>query len=971
MSNTKVSTALNKITASIYNPNLMQDAISDFFTDTVNGVDYEILDPNNPVILAIEAAALMSYASVEDHAKACRNIYASMSIDWGELYGHMSEEDFKSLWGQPSALTLVLMLDKNEIINRAYPASSTGTRRLVIPGDSFFTVAGVSFAIQYPIEFRLLPSGELQVVYDTTTESPIKELTTNSLDWEYVSIPVDGKSYEMVAIRIPTLQYQITSYNDTIMDGTNWVDSFSFSDSYYTTRVWYKVDGAWVEIPTTASTDVLDTTVLTAVVTPSDSGVQVEIPTVYINKGMISGAIRVDVYSTKGDLSMSLASYAAADYGLSIRDLNNTISSSLTSPMSRLSTRQIYSDDTTSGGRNALTFAEAKARVISNGFGSRQVPISPNQLSSQLKDLGYELSTPIDTLTERTFLITNDIPEPTYDGLSTPIGTVNGILETTLGALDALTSIKDNGGRITILPSTLYKYDNGMVYFDTSSLDAYKALRPSEQVSYFNSGRFMYSPFHYVLDLNDDVPRVTPYYLDSPKVSNKQYVGSNNSLGLTVATDSYVLTKTDAGYTLRVVTRSGETYKTFQPEQLKAQLSFTPRGYSEVYAWVYGTFVGFNADDEAIFDFEIDSNLDINRNDDIIVTNFTMIGDGPTDNPLQLDGTFNLIYSIVDYTPADYLASDIDDILVAGTEGEKAITLEKLTVDLGTPLTKLWANVRPISSSLNYATHEEDVYDIWEEDVWVMNPNNSRVRAIVFDENKRPKFIRRHKKGDYRLDGDGDKIVKYKKGSVVYGNDGKPVIDNPRKLAYRLELFLLDARFAIADDTDSATYRDNAISFLLDSVVTDMNALPSLLEESAIYYYPRNTVGNIAVTYGNGTTDSISAETQFAIKFYLSKEDRNNSKFLTTLNNNARSTLVEAISGTYLSATKITAALEDISDNIIALELADLGPNKDQKVIVINDTNDRPVIGKKVKLNADQTISVVDDILISYATLKA
>jgi len=972
MATTKISAVLQKTTAAIYNPALIQDAISDTLLGINGGIDYDVLDPNNPVIWSLEGSAILAQTSIESHTKTLRRRNAIMAVDMEDLYGHMSDEDWIDPFAQPSRAGFQLILGKLEIIEKAYPKNSNETRKLVIPADTEFLVGGLTYTTQYPIELLVLPNGGLQIVYDATATSPIRSLTSRSLNWSITTIPYNGIAVEMVVIEIPAQQYQITTHNDNITSGISWKNSYSISSSYFYARVWRRVSGSWTEIPTSHSLEVLDLTTPTAQLRVLESELEVYIPDVYVREGLISGDIRVDVYSTEGDITVNLQNYDVSEFSVKFRDIGGTISSSYTSPLKTFKHFSLFSGDIATGGRDALTFEEIRTRVIDNSFGGRVLPVSEKQLVNTVGDLGFDVTKSIDYVTERIYLATADMPDPTaVDNLTTPVGTVNGIFETSADELTATSGVNDNGNRITILPNTIYRYDNGLVELNDIGLDEYRRMDPNTLVSLVNEEVLLYTPFHYVLDFNDSIVEERAYYLDEPKITNKRFVSTNNTLQLEVSTSVQSIEATDTGYRLLLKTVGDDTYRSLQNEQKHAQISFTPRGYTDEYAYLDGELIGFDDNDDAIFEFIIETSIDIDRFHDMIVNSFILVGDAPTPIAMMLECLMNVIYSVTSYEPDGYRTSTVDQMLISDDSTTKAVTYEVLTLNLGSHLPSLWTNARTIVGSVNYKRHTEDVYVTYSKNVLAKNPTtNTPAITFVDDGNggQKASFTVEHAAGDFVLDKFGEKQLLKSVGDPVIGSDGLPEIQSPRSIRRRLELFLMDAKFLISDDEQTVAYMEEVKTTLLQYINTDLPSVDTnLLEKTELYFYPRSSLGLIGVLLGDGSTTTINPEIEFMVYYYLTTAARQNGDFLDTLAETTRSAILAHLSGSTVSSSAITSEIRSrMGSEIIDVELGGMGNDGNQRVFTLLDDSSKPTLGKKLKVNPDRTISIKDSISISY-----
>lgn len=970
MSN-KIRTVLSEIRNAMYNPGLMQDAVLDTLLTVNDGENIEILDPNNPVVFTIEAGATLAQASIEQGQKVLRRRNAVMATEWEDLYGHMSDRDALDRFAQPARTSVALLIGKDEIINKAQPRSSSGVRKLVIPADTELTVAGHPFTLQYPIEFRVMPYGGIQVIYDTTVRSPIRELSSNTLDWTMVTIPYDNRPIETLVVQIPVLQYQITAFTDTITEGISWKQRYPFTDQYFTARVWLRTSNIWKEINTSHSIEVIDPLNPTAQLQVRAGELAVSIPDVYVRTGLARGDIRVDIYTTKGKLPLDLSKYNAGDYQFTFRDLSGRIDRQYFTPLNTFSQLTMMSSDQTRGGRPALTFNEFRARVIDNSFGARKLPVSEKQLEAALSDDGFSVAKSIDYVTDRIFLASVDLPPPTIPGLSSPIGTMSGIVTTSMSTLAELDTVKDNGKRLTILPTTLYRYVNGEVTLDgQGGLNSYLRMEANQLVGEVNRSVLLYTPFHYVLDVNGEIAESRPYYLDKPTITNKRFNTSNETLALEVSTDTYSLEKHELGYRLVIKTKSDKTFRSLRHDQCHCQISFTPRGYNEQYAYLDGTFKGADAEGERIYEFIIHSNLDVDRNHDLIVTNFIMVGDDETPIPMSLDVSMNVLYSVSDYTTPDYRAVAIDRILRARAFGGKAATHEELRMNLGAYLGSLWANTRPVVGGAVYLRYDEDVFDTYDEDVYERDATLGTYIYRIETVDGKPTVVRNllHRKGDVVLK-NGEPVVRHQAGTPVLDGNGNRIVANERKVLHRLELFLMDAKFLISQTVDTVAYRQQVESQLLQYILVDIPSYDvRLLEKTRLYFYPKTTMGLIDVLLGNGNTTKMLAENRFSIRYYLTQTARQNGEFLETLSETTRSAILANLKGRTVSASAITSEIRRrMGGEIVDVEMDPMGHEDEQTLVFsIKDDTTQPALGKKLVINPDWSLSIRDDISIAY-----
>lgn len=965
----QLKTVLGDLAIYQYNPLAVQERILDgLHSAATDGENVDILDPTDPVIFSLEASVTLACMAIEHDVTCLRKAYPTLAEEYNDLYNHMSDVEYLDRFSLPTGVPFTFVIGLDELKNKAVPLITKDTRRLIIPRDTKVTIGGYTFTLQYAIEMRVLPYGGIQVIYNTDTPSPITALSSNTLQWTVRSVPQDGKPLDFIQIEMPMLQYDILTFNGSIVLGTSFRQVCSFPDKFFYARVWMRKGTKWIEIPTTHSQEVIDPQRATAQLRVTDGQVSVYIPDIYIRNGLAGGEVRTDVYFTKGKIDLDLRAYTnASEYEIKFRDLNGETPSEFSSPLEVITFKQVFCTNAVTGGRNELSFPDLRRRVIDNALGGRMLPISDEQLRSVLNDMGYEVTKSIDFVTDRIYHASSELLPSTIPELSTPIGTINGLLQTSFAELSTLPTVFNNGNRVTLSPKTLYEERDGRVYLDTTgNVDSYRLLSPGERARLVNARRFLYTPFHYVLDNNSNVFEARPYYLAEPKVENKRFIHTNVGLNLDVGVGDYALEAVKGGYRLLILSRSGETYKSLQETQCEAQICFTPRGFSDGYARLNGKLISRNDDKERLYEFFIATNMDIDRNHDMIVNNFIMFGDKPTPIPMQLNADIEVIYLVNGYTTPEYRPSSIDKVASGQTRSSKGVTHERMRLALGKFLPALWANARSIVGSTDYMRYDADVPGTYKQNEYAVNPaDNMPIIEIV---SGKPRMKIAHYKGDPILNADGTPWIEHEAGSVMYGDDKEPIVKNPRSVLRRVELFLLDGRYAIADAVEIAPYISAVTASLTNSILTDIPSIGGQLrDKTELYLYPKNTFGLVRVRMADSTIAKIDSEVGFKVRYYVTNEVRRNTNLLTNITNITREVVVANLQRTTLSASAVLADLRArIGDDIIDVEMSGWGVNEDQYIYSVLDTSDKLTLKKKVRVNPDNTISIVDDIITTF-----
>lgn len=942
-------------------------------SDNANAIT--LRDPTDPVVFLAEASVMLSHANIEGCRATIPKMYPSQAETMDDLFRHMSDVDYVDVFAQPSSTELQLIIDVDSLLSKAMPLQFAGVRKLVIPRDTQFIVSGYTFAIQYPIEIRVLPYGTkdnpaFEVLWITEEQSPISPVSTNALDWDLGSSP--NTTSILLRIKVPVKQYDVKTFSDTTV-GTNTLRmTRSFSNRFYYARVWQKdASGTnWVEIQHTHSRDVYDPNVATAIIQVTGNSLRMTIPSIYLSTGLVSGEIRLDVYTTMGVLNVDLSSYQTDQFSYSFRDLNGEYDASYINPLKQFSVFQLIAEagaGKTTGGRAELTLAELRDRVINNAVGLRQMPVTEKQLEAVAADYNLTLENAIDYVTGRTYLMSAALPDSTLRNVSSPMGAVTSALYFSWDELSQLSTVLVNDNRLTVLPETLYKFDGTALSVDATMTELMKTMRKEDLMKVGNSTPYLYTPFHYVLDINNNSIDVRIYKLDSPSVVSKRFVSTNIYTELSVVTNDYTIEKTDKGYLLRTVTKSEPPYQALSDSQVFAQISFKPRN-SDALAYINGTLVGKQGS-ERVWEFELDSNLDVDRNDEMVLTNTRTTGTSTVNMPVALSTDFNIFYGCTGYYPKNYQRAEMDTLMTLPSRDAIGITYEVLKIELGKTLSSYWRKARPVTDSINYQYYEKDVLNYYTADV--VATNEKGVPIYTIDDKKTPplQLTYKHRKGEPVLDKDGNQEILHHVGDLVKDENGNNVIDKPRSIRFRSEMAVFDARYLFADSDEVIAYRETVVDFMVNKITSAMPALqPSLLERTEAFFVPITTMGYIDARTENGAVTPIPGEQQFTVSYYLTAANRQNTDLLKAIRTKTSAVISQFLKDNVTISTVAIGdvLLEALKDTVLGVVVSGMGPDKDMLLYTVMSSSTQVTVGKKLTIEANGRLGLKDDIQISY-----
>ena len=947
------------------NPMSIQGLIFDTLEEITNGT-LDVVDATNPAVFLMEAAACTA-ASINLRTDVVyRGMSSQLATTREDLYRHMSDEDYIGVFGTYSTNVFTMLISEGDVRRLAVKDGATNTRKLVIPRGTRISPNNVTFTLQYPIEIRILPSNGIQILYDTNEVSPIQTVESNVIDWYYNDI----QGLRHLSIDFPVPQVKVTTFLDTPIAGAGYNQSIQFADQFFYCRVFGVLENNQYEEYLTTHTDQnYDPLRVTAVLQVLEGRLRVQIPLIYLTKGMVSNQIRIDVYTTKGAMTVSYADYPLNAFPVEWGTEYTAQQSVFSSPLELVQSMAFFSTSVSVGGAPELTFEELRDRVIA-GNSRRNKPITDAELTSTLRDLGYSVMKSKDTLTGRTYYATRGLP--TIQGYSFSSGAACTIetLQSSFAELLTIDTVFNNGSRITIGSGTLFKYsDDGRLQVVPTAQKPNPVTQGNDTVvNVLNNSVYTYNPFHYVLDSSNNQFALRAFYLDAPRVVSRRFITENETTGLFVTTDLFVVTRTPTGYRLVVTTRSSAEYKALDTTTLYAQLYFIPRGEA-VGAYINGTLLGF-LDDEYAWEFLLETKFDVDTNDELVFNNFTMFVDEPRNVPAALTTQFNVVYAVADYTTSGLTTTDIDLHLGKHLlpEAMVGLTEESLNIHLGSSLDRLWSNGRTVASSVTYEKYVDDVFLTYKTPVY----RKSESGAIEIIRNTSTGEFERtvvHQVGDIVNDQDGNPIVLYRKGTTVVDPATElPIISNGRTVLRQLDLLLVDGIYAYATNPSDVSYKQTIASTIVGFLENDIRRLNAgMFDNSELFYYPSRNVGYISVTADAQRQILIPSSLSFTVRCYLDEVRYRDDKIRTVIRTEVSAVIGRLLKRQIVSVDELIVQLKAaIGDDVVSIDVDKLGPNRDISTFTINDNSSRASIRRVLEILPDTQLAVVEDVVVEF-----
>lgn len=977
---------LNDLTGMFYDPVKVQRAMYQTMDETTDG-RFDVMTATNPAIQLIEMFAVAAAALERRDFVHLRAQYPQLAQEYSDLYRHMSDQLYLDRFAKPIRIPFIQWFSKNEILTSAVPVGDTGTKKLIIPRGTEFSVDGLAFTMEYPLEIRVMKHGALQCVLDTSVSSPLELVETNIVDWYYNKFP--GSDEEFLFVSFPVTQTKRNVFIETVNPSQSFNKNFQLTaaiaggkaDQFYYCRVFgFLPDGTRTEYVTTHSDQVYAPDRVTAILTVTERNLNVAIPLFYITAGMVSARIEIVIYTTKGSLTVSMPNYVGNAFTRIVGDdYNDPSDSEYVAKYSNLRTYGLGSDAVYTGGSDALSFAELKNRVILNANTSN-IPITDVQMNATLKVRGYDVIKSIDDIMLRVYLATRNLPPPnrlassgalTESSLfTTGAGCAIETIQTTMEALSELAVVVNNHNRITITPQALFKYTDGVCNIVSDQERTELSNYPIDKlIGTMNTGKYVYTPFYYVLDKTDSVFACRAYYLDNPTLRTRVFISENDTAGVSVSAGKILFTKTPTGYRLTIQTRSDDSYKELNTDNLFAQLCYTPPLESQR-AYINGELIGY-LDDELVWQFDIVTNYDLDRNDLLQLTNFSMFVNDVRPFASNLTQTFELLFGVSDYTYFGLQKTAIDNLVAVHMLDDQidhtGLTHERLTLVLGESLDSLWSNGSTVAGSIQYKHWDHDYPLLYTETVFEIDPATNRP---LFDlVNGEIVFRVLHNVGDPVINPiNGEPEYRYRKGDVMTDVDGTPVEADGRKTTRQIDLLMLDGVYYFVTNPNDLEYKASIPKSIVSFLRNDIDTMrENLLEKTELYFYPKRTLGNNKVIVGNNLITTINAALSFEVNYHVDRITYGNSDLRATIEQNTSAVINRVLQRPTVSLSEITKQLDAVvGTEIISSSVEKMGVFQDIDTYSATDDSVRCGVKRILELQPDGTISVIEDIKVNW-----
>tara|TARA_Y100001956_G_scaffold82973_1_gene107697 strand:+ start:104255 stop:107104 length:2850 start_codon:yes stop_codon:yes gene_type:complete len=913
-----------------------------------------ITQGGSPFTHLLESSIMTVTSAVNSIEQVNKKRTISLADSLEDAYYHLHDDKIKDAFSTPGSAQFQLLFSYDELKGKAVRVEGTTYSKLVIPANTAYMANDREYTLLRPINILFQDNGNLRVLYDATIDTPIQPLESNQVPW--LTSIINGT--KVLILEVHLLQVKMRSFSEKIELNRTFKTEISLRDRFHHCRVFDTVSGR--EFTVTFNEELIDPLSPTAIVRYFGDKLSIVIPSYYNTERMISRNVKIEVYVTSGEindpidkLQLGQISY---QFGDKLANSNDTVYST---PLINVSMHAATAITRASGGKNGQSVGELVSHVKYGGVNDY---ITFDQLDHGYSTNDFNVTLIEESLTGRKFLASKELPTDTNSSFSTGIACAIDQVKLTLGELANSSSVIDNFNSITILPGTLFKYVNGIpVLLNDQELPSNLAEGAVELANIINSNSYAYVPLHYVIDSRDDILTMEPYYLEDPKLISRNFVGENINLDVNIRTLDVKVESTDYGYELNITSVANETLSKV-PETARLIVKFRPHQENKdasllaTLSHVEGKYLYWKV--------RLESNFEVLREHKLNISNFIVNDDTPDDYHIDLNPEFKLIYAVARKPPIGHEETPIDQELPLAYIGSKhlGLTHETIKLHLGRHMAKLWKNSRTLPGPWDWMRYDADIPLRHDSTEYVYE--NGRLVLEEVDGIQLPKV--KWRKGDIATDEYGT-VYLHRKGDVMRGDDGEPILKSPdRSTENLLTLLLVDGVYRYANSSIDMTYAKSVPKLIIDIIDTQIsNVDKSLGENTSISYSPKKTLGEIPVSVDSGARVSLPTNLSFEVDVYLTGEAKADTSLVNEIRSNIPTIIHGGLKDRTVSLTNLeTLITKQYEGDILSTNIKIRG-HEDITLFTPINTGDSPSIKRRLLPLRDNQLVVDNDILIT------
>jgi len=940
------------------------------------GGTLRVSDVNSPFCHLLEFGASINNLAVSKSEDAFRSLYTRRAQTMDDLYKHMTDYDYLNLFSSPATATIDLILNKDQIMKNAASENDL-YYRVDIPRGTIFTLGKFTFGIHYPIIVRITKAtGTVITTYDTSVDNPLFALSGNMVESstsEAYGVANTEETYSginIVTLRIPIYQFARSVWTEDLISPIGFGKGYKYNNRFYAVRIFTTVDGKKIELAQSLSPTMYDPTTATAKITVDEDAnkFRIDIPQIYFTNKKVGAKLQIELYTTIGALDVDLGQLSLTNsmvnFNLSSSEAGQ-YSATLKYPVTlglRLAKSKVV------GGSNGFGFDELRDRVVNQNF-YQSVPLTPSDVEKFFSDKGFTVAKDYDGITDRVFTCHRALTDS--DG-STVAAAMSSVVVRKDIENEVSTIIRGNDNSVTVLPSTIYRFNNDnqqSIPLTDSERSVLEAYDKETLVELFNNDTYTRSPFHVRLDMTDQYPTAKTFNLNTPYIDKFLFEKENVTIASTMVAYAFDIQTTENGYVLYFsVSKSADI------AELDEEYTYIYVHTNTVEGLAPGqraTFVN-KVNNYWVYAVNLTSDYKIDDNDRLNLTSLS--ANGFTDHFVKLDCDFHITYMLNRYTLPDTalqggydVIAQIPDDILAEYYG---LIRQKVSVHFGHSLNDILYNTINISyTTETYKRYEIDEPLVYTEDVYARDTNGVPIIDMV---DGAPALRIVHQQGEEAVDESGNPLYKHRAGELMYDNYGVPIKTQSRDLVYEVDIMQFDAKVFLSEHPDQKAFVSTLLETLESYFGTVREVGKQVLERTSLYFKPVRSIGLTKYGIGDGLTYRDNLSLSFRAKYYTKPYVLQSTTLQETIRKATIAKIEEAIRSKVISCNDIFRNIKDqLSDYIYQIDVLGINGDVTLQSLVVLDTDTQPSLAKQLLVSKDNTLYLDHMVDIEFVSSDA
>ena len=934
-----------------------------------------IADPNAPFCQLLEFGSSIASQVITSMDEKLPSLYAKRSDSMEDLYNFMSDFDYLNLYATPARTNIRFTLPKKYLIANALPYN-TNYKLATIPADTVFIVGKYVFGLYYPINILINNyTNAFTVIYDTSVANPLHELTTNIVS----KYDLNYKGLDYLVMDMNVYQFAKSTITESLIAETGYTKTITYNNNFYALRIFTYSGGKYIELKQSQSTLVYDATVPTALITvlPDTKKIKITIPQIYFDNNQMGSKLLIELYVTLGEMNIDTTNISnssiAASFTAGVRENSKYSDIFRSMPFDYVLT---LSADLITGGSNGISVEELRSRIVSDSLYNR-VPITEAELTSYMKDTGFYVKKYLDNITDRIYYAYRTIKDETGSVVPSITCSMSILNSYATDSKHSAFLYQNADNSITVLPTALYEYDedsDSVTPLPDETITKIIDMDKSEIADYFNNNRIFRSPFHLRISLNDTYPKATSFDLYNPSVNKVIFED-----------DNYEMSEKMMSFGAKIVHDAIGTYTVTFSVYKSDELMKLDESYIKIYATVYtkagkwvGTECSYVGYDETtkryIYQFKIPTNYHLTENNEIAIQ-MPLASDGTIaqEQLIDLTSDFHLVF-MVDRTalsenPVEPVFSIVQGVPYTFTSLYLALSRQYINVTLGKSLKDVIHNNVEVSSSLKtYATYQTDIPKKYKEDVYEKDING--FIKTEADEHGNLNIHKVFSAGDPVLDDYGNQVYEHRKGDIMYGTDGQPVVKYDSNRQYYISATFIDAKIFFSDRSSELTFQNDMYKILESYLDSIRGIQDQLLERTNMYFRCVRSTGMANINRGDDIVEKQNVELSFKIVCYVPSYVKQNLTIQNNITEMTCNAIETAIDSKTISMLDIFKEVQSkMNDYIDHFDLLGINGDTTLQTFVFADDDVQPSVARKLELTEDNLLSLNKQIDITFVAL--